>query len=668
MSNYRLAIALDEFQQTLTPDQTAQLKSYSNHAPTPNDVVSLTDQVIQANASRKTHIFASRLQGLLGSIQQYCNIIDTCVGPNQIAALVWGSIKLVILTSSNFSEYFEKLSERIAQLSNYCPRFSEYDKLFPTSIRLQQALSDFYAVVVSFCSKALHVIQERGAKRFSKSIWKSFKVEFKEIEESISEAKDEVAEELALASEQEAHEFRGYLTAAVEENNSFRIEQRAEIEASRNFRSQQRHALQQTRARQIQKIVKEEERQKIRLLQLIPSHDYALSLRRARGLRCEGTCDWLLQRPEFREWVDRRGAKHLWCYGIPGCGKSVLMGHAINHLSRSFAAHSSTVIIYYFFDYSKKKSLQVSAFLRCVLHQVITVDNLLPESQRSLESLFEERIGNPGPAIDELERLVCHFIAKYESAFLLIDGLDEVSETERRNVKSVLKTIQKKESVRILAMTHAAMDMTKVLTRCSRLQIKPDDLRHDITTYVQLQIDTYLQSDLLGCSSSALDLVKRKLVSDAEGMFLWVDLHIKAILDACEEDGTPDRIPDLLETLPQGITELYSLLLHRVTEGSSHQAERAKKAFQWAIYGRRPLAIEELQEAVSITAEQKSWTAPSFALDASRLSRMCANLIDHDEATKQVVLAHHSVESFFRSEPGGGNLKAFSIDEVERLN
>jgi phage major head subunit gpT-like protein len=51
-------------------------------------------------------------------------------------------------------------------------------------------------------------------------------------------------------------------------------------------------------------------------LRLVPSHDYTFSLRRARGQRCDGTCDWLLQRPEFREWIKLRGAKHLWCYGI----------------------------------------------------------------------------------------------------------------------------------------------------------------------------------------------------------------------------------------------------------------------------------------------------------------------------------------------------------------
>jgi hypothetical protein len=85
----------------LTPDQTARLKSDLNRAPTHNDVVLLTDQVIQTNASRKSHIFASRLQSLLGSVQQYCNIVDTCVGPNQIASLVWGSVKLVILVCTS---------------------------------------------------------------------------------------------------------------------------------------------------------------------------------------------------------------------------------------------------------------------------------------------------------------------------------------------------------------------------------------------------------------------------------------------------------------------------------------------------------------------------------------------------------------------------------------
>lgn len=75
-----------------------------------------------------------------------------------------------IQAALNFASYFEKLSERFAQLSTYCPRLSAYEKLFKESTRLQKSLSDFYAVIVKFCTKALEVIQDRGAKRIMERI------------------------------------------------------------------------------------------------------------------------------------------------------------------------------------------------------------------------------------------------------------------------------------------------------------------------------------------------------------------------------------------------------------------------------------------------------------------------------------------------------------------
>ncbi|KAF2785963.1 hypothetical protein K505DRAFT_344213, partial [Melanomma pulvis-pyrius CBS 109.77] len=664
-AHIELRIALDEFQQLLSSDQTTQLASFSGNAPTADDVVRLTDQVTQANASRKSRIFATRTQGLLGSVQQYCTIIDTCVGPNQIAALVWGSIKLVLLVSSNFAEYFEKLSQRINQLSTYCPQLSEYEKLFPTSARLQQAISAFYSIVVKFCSKALKVVQEKGAKRYSKSAWKSFKEEFKEIEESISEAKDEVTKELQLASEQEAQGFRRLLTAEVEENRTLRINQIAEIQESRDFRSQQTHALQRKGARQIQRILKEEERQKIRLLQRIQNYNYTTSLNRARALRCEGTCSWLLSRLEYQNWIEQTGSKHLWCYGIPGCGKTVLLGYIVDHLRRSFSAQNETAVIFYFFDSSNKESLKASTFLRCILHQAIRLETLLPDSQRRLQSLFMDQISPLEPATDELEQLFLHFYGNFKSGFLLIDGLDEADEAEQRNVKSFLKEVQKMDSARILAITHAAMDMSKVFTRGLALQIRPEDLKDDIEVFVQSQIDKYAPGELSDCSPAVLDLIKQKLVSDAEGMFLWADLQFKAILDVCDEDGTPNRIPDLLEALPRKITDLYSFLLERLAKGGDDRAERAKKAFQWVVCSKRPLTIGEVEEAISITTNQKSWQSPSFRLDISRLARLCGNLVNYDGANKTVSLAHHTVESFLLSCSGKRKVTSFAIDETK---
>lgn len=184
----------------------------------------------------------------------------------------------------------------------------------------------------------------------------------------------------------------------------------------------------------------------------------------------------------------------------------------------NLSVQNETVVIYYFFDSSEKKSLQTSTFLRCILHQAIRLETLLPDSQRRLESLFMERIGQSEPANSELEQLFCYFCGKIKSAFLLIDGLDEADEVEQRNVKSFLKEVQKINGARILAMTHAAVDMSKVFVHGSVLQIKPEDLKDDVEIFIQSQIDKYSQDELSDCSQSVLDIIKRKLVSDAEGM------------------------------------------------------------------------------------------------------------------------------------------------------
>ncbi|KAF2270530.1 hypothetical protein CC78DRAFT_573824 [Lojkania enalia] len=644
-----ITAALDEFQQVLSPDQTAQLRSFSSHAPTADDVVRLTQQVIQANASRKSRLFASRLQGLLSSVQQYCMIIDTCVGPNQIAALVWGSIKLVLLVSSNFAEYFDKLSRLVAQLSNYCPRFSEYKRLFPTSERLQQALSEFYSIVVKFCRKALGLIQEKGAKRYSKSLWKSFKLEFREIEESISEAKDEVTEELQLASEQEAQDFRRLLTAEVEENRILRTIQASEIQENKDFRSLQTLALQQSKARQIQKIMKDEGN---------------LSARRS------GFCD-LFQAMTTQEAF----TEHRHC-----AVKEPAVGFSKDQNSRTglirevqstsgvtefttFSAQNETVVIYYFFDSSEKNSLKASTFLRSILHQTITLETLLPDSQRRLESLFESQIDQSEPATSELEQLFLHFYRKFNRAFLLIDGLDEADEVERRNVKSFLKEVAKMNGARILAITHAEMDMSTVFTRSSALHIQPEDLKDDIEVFIQSQIEKYSQDELSNCEPFILDLIKQKLIADAEGMFLWVDLQLKAILDDYEEHGGPDRIPDILEALPRKITDLYSFLLERLVKGADDRIERARRAFQWVIYSNRPLTLSELEEAISISPSQKTWQSPSSKLDISKLARLCGNLVDYDKANRTVSLAHHTVESFLLGCSGRQEVACFAIEE-----
>jgi translation elongation factor EF-G len=97
-----------------------------------------------------------------------------------------------------------------------------------------------------------------GIKRFVISLWKTFKADFGELEERISSAREEVSEEIKLASEQAAYKFRQLQMIETQENQVFRLQQSAEVEENRRFRSQQTSALAETQDRQVQKLVKEE--------------------------------------------------------------------------------------------------------------------------------------------------------------------------------------------------------------------------------------------------------------------------------------------------------------------------------------------------------------------------------------------------------------------------
>jgi len=128
-----------------------------------------------------------------------------------------------------------------------------------------------------------------------------------------------------------------------------------------------------------------------------------------------------------------------------------------------------------------------------------------------------DQIDQPEPATSELEEIFLQTSGKLKNMFLLIDGLDEADDIEQRKVKLFLKEVQKMPCVRIFTTTHASMDMSKVFT-CVALHIQPQDLKDDIDVFVQSQIDKYSQEDMSDCEPYVLDLIKQKLVSDAEGM------------------------------------------------------------------------------------------------------------------------------------------------------
>lgn len=107
-----LKAALDEFRQNLSSEQKNEFESATNQVPPPKASVLLLNEITEKSSTRKRHVLANRMRGVLESVHQYSTIVDTAASVHPIAALVWLPLKIVIqvIIISNNESYSHKFN------------------------------------------------------------------------------------------------------------------------------------------------------------------------------------------------------------------------------------------------------------------------------------------------------------------------------------------------------------------------------------------------------------------------------------------------------------------------------------------------------------------------------------------------------------------------------
>lgn len=68
------------------------------------------------------------------------------------------------------------------------------------------------------------------------------------------------------------------------------------------------------------------------------------------GRRQEGTGQWLLDSPEFQQWLHGDG-QMLFCPGMPGAGKTIMASIVADHLCNKYQHDSNIGIAYLFCNF-----------------------------------------------------------------------------------------------------------------------------------------------------------------------------------------------------------------------------------------------------------------------------------------------------------------------------
>ena len=243
-----------------------------------------------------------------------------------------------------------------------------------------------------------------------------------------------------------------------------------------------------------------------------PHQNHNMSLR----LRHPGTGLWLIESDDYKSWLRRPNAK-LWCYGIPGAGKTVL---ASSIIQEAIGYSCSNVAVAFFYcDYNNTATQEPRNILGSLGCQLALQD------EQSFDKLFAfYRKHNPAdqPSVDfsleDLRDLVVEMASTFDSAMIVVDALDECG-TQNKFVTGLVSGLNNGEvgNIKILLLSRAEQEIREVLEEYDQVSIaaRNSDLRLFVGAEIELRIRN---KDLRIKDASLKQDIMERLVKGADGM------------------------------------------------------------------------------------------------------------------------------------------------------
>ncbi|KAI0976277.1 hypothetical protein F4678DRAFT_482490 [Xylaria arbuscula] len=633
--------AVNEFRSVLDEEQRRELDKLKP-VPDTDAILVFTAKLDATDRNRRGRSFASRLHTILLAVRNFCSIVDTFVSSHpEIAALIWGSVRLTMLVISKYTSYYEATSGLFMRVGRLCPLFNEYVILYRSSTRLRQSLLDFHKSTIHCCKHVIDVIKRPWSKQLLQAFWNSFEQEFKPDIDSIQKCSKNVKDEIGLAQAQ-AYSQEQHLQALERENASLNRS------TAQKFFSRTDKRLHQIREWEIQRNARKEHQ----ILDELSTYDHLRSLKQSRLKRHKNTSNWIFQMSEFRRWVD--GVVPLLC--CFGKSKSTaVIASLIDHILSERG--SDCVVSFFFVESGNLRSLGADTIIRSILRQRLDPTQVPQEVYDGLEGLdsFSE--------LEEFVKLLRIMMPPPRVSYIIIDGLDECEKPDRDRLLTVLSSLAAPgQNIRLFLSSRDSL-RGEIQSRFTDFDSLSMDcpLAHDsISMFIEDIVKEKIQSNDISIGDPSLgEEIKLALSHGAQGMFLWVTFQIYELCaQHCDED-----IRNILQNLPKGLTEVYCRALQRI-RSRGHQ-KQAQKIFPWIAASKQLLSLGQLREAIAIEIGQQYSIPERLYNDMPKIALWCENLVQVDEEYQLVQFSHSTIRKFLIEEPLDSTLAEFHVNLEE---
>ncbi|OPB45737.1 hypothetical protein A0O28_0093040 [Trichoderma guizhouense] len=356
-----------------------------------------------------------------------------------------------------------------------------------------------------------------------------------------------------------------------------------------------------------------------------------------------GTCQWLLETTEFREFVERNDKRILFCPGIPGAGKTVMAATVIDYLHKQFAHDSSISIAYIYFNFRRHSEQDPNAVFSSLLKQV---SQQQPSLNSSITSLYETHVKKRTcPSLKEIIKTLQDVIQMHSRVFVIIDALDECASSDhyREIILSEIIDCTKKSDLKLFATARDIPEISERFKYALRLEIKA--VESDIRRYIDSRLSSLSPTSVISKSKTLQEEIKTGISDTVGGMFLLAQLHFDQLTDCI----TRKAVMKTLKALPTGSNAYdytYNAAMDRINHQSSSRRQLAIKVLSWITHAVRPLSVAELQHALGVEIGEDEFDENNLPQTEDIVSTS-VGLVTIDEESEVIRLVHYTTQDFF---------------------
>ncbi|KAH8880540.1 ankyrin, partial [Thozetella sp. PMI_491] len=341
----------------------------------------------------------------------------------------------------------------------------------------------------------------------------------------------------------------------------------------------------------------------------------------------------------FTDWIKNPG-QTLWCYGIPGAGKTVFSSIVVDYLRHMFQKKTNVGIAAVYCNFQEQYRQTPTQLLAGIWRQLIRDNSVLSNSIRLTYRTHLDR--GTTLTLREISDELNTTVERFSKVFIVVDALDEASEFETRDV--LLDELQKLLPTVSILVTSRPLDVIKTMFHeCPKLEIKAEieDVEKYIRAHIQLEgrLRRHVEND-----PSLGDVIVKEVSSRTRKMFLLAYLHIKSL----STKGTRRSLENALKTLPKELDKTYDEAMKRIADQNEDDRELAWKILSWVCLANRPLKKEEVQHALAVEIGDSEFDDKNVP-DEELLTSVCAGLIEIEPINNSLVPIHYSTQEYFET-------------------